>query len=145
LPAEARPAAARRADRRRPAAAAPDRMPAALPALGLPVLGALGDELLGDGLGWLYAGCAVLGAGMAALVAGRRGWWWIITGAPVVTLAVACAVDYLARGDRYRGAGLATEGLRLISGQFWAMVAALAAALLAVAVRNRRTRRAHHG
>ncbi|MFD7645549.1 DUF6542 domain-containing protein [Kitasatospora sp. NPDC059795] len=120
-------------------------MPAALPALGLPVLGALADEIFGGGLGWLYAACAVLGAAMAALVAGRRGWWWIVSGAPVVTLTVACAVDYLARGDRYQGAGLATQGLKLVSGQFWPMVVALVAALLAVAVRTRRTRKAHHG
>ncbi|WP_404870665.1 DUF6542 domain-containing protein [Kitasatospora griseola] len=142
---EGRPAAAPRAERRRSAAASSNRMPAVLPALGLPVLGALADELFGGGLGWLYSTCAVLGAGMAALVATRRGWWWIVSGAPVVTLTVACAVDYLARSDRYQGAGLATQGLRLVSGQFWPMVAAVAAALLATVVRTRRTRKAHHG
>ncbi|MFF0393963.1 DUF6542 domain-containing protein [Kitasatospora sp. NPDC004615] len=120
-------------------------MPAVLPALGLPVLGALADEMFGDGLGWLYATCAVVGAAMAALVATRRGWWWIVSGAPVVTLTVACAVDYLAHGDHYQGAGLATQGLKLVSGQFWPMIAALVAALLAAAVRTRRTRKVHHG
>jgi len=120
-------------------------MPAALPALGLPVLGALADEMLGGGLGWIYATCAVLGAGMAALVASRRGRWWVATGAPVVTLVVAFAVDYLARGDRYQGAGIATQGLQLIGGRFWPMVAALVAALLGAAVRARRTRKVQHG
>ncbi|MFB7948220.1 hypothetical protein ACFC6L_25250 [Kitasatospora phosalacinea] len=58
----------------------------------------------------------------------------------------AGGVDYLARGDRYRGAGLGTEGLKLVSAQFpWmlaALAAALAAALLAVGLRRFRTRRA---
>lgn len=123
-------------------AQAAKRMPAVLPALGLPVLGALADELLGPGLGLPYALCAVLGAGLAALVSSRAGWWWVVSGAPVVTLGVAGAVDYLGRGDAYRGAGLATQGAQLISGQFLPMLAALAVTLLAVAVRVRRTRRA---
>ncbi|KDN88033.1 DUF6542 domain-containing protein [Kitasatospora cheerisanensis] len=120
-------------------------MPAVLPALGLPVFGALADELFGGGLGWLYPTCAVLGAAMAALVATRRGWWWIVTGAPVVTFTVACVVDYLAHGDSYQGAGLATQGLQLIAAQFWPMVAAVGAVLLAVAFRNHRARRSQHG
>ena len=64
------------------------------------------------------------------------------SGAPVVTLAAAGGVDYLARGDEYRGAGLGTEGLKLVSSQFPWMLAALAAALLAVGLRRFRTRRA---
>ncbi|RKE16945.1 DUF6542 domain-containing protein [Streptomyces sp. TLI_171] len=137
-----RPAAAPRGGRAAaPAVAAPNRMPAVLPALGLPLLGALADELLGSGPGALYTLCAVLGAAMAALVSSRAGWWWVASGAPVVTLATAFGVAYLAHGERYRGAGLATQGLKLVSGQFWPMVGALAAALLAVAVRIARTRR----
>lgn len=138
---------ARREGARTGAAAAPgaNRMPAVLPALGLPVLGALADELLAPGLGPAYAACAVLGAALAALVSSRAGWWWVVSGAPVVTLAVAGGVDYLARGDRYRGAGLGTEGLKLVSGQFPWMLAALAAALLAVGVRTLRARRPRRG
>ncbi|BAJ26042.1 hypothetical protein KSE_01920 [Kitasatospora setae KM-6054] len=119
---------------------APNRMPAVLPALGLPVLGALGDELLAPGLGAVYAAAALLGAALAALVATRAGWWWVVSGAPVVTLAVAGGVDYLARGDKYHGAGIGTEGLKLVSAQFPWMLAALAAALLAVGVRLLRVR-----
>ncbi|MFD0560678.1 DUF6542 domain-containing protein [Kitasatospora saccharophila] len=137
---------ARRAARRgaaREAARGPEsnRMPAVLPALGLPVLGALADELLTPGLGPVYAGCAVLGAVLAALVSSRAGWWWVVSGAPVVTLATACGADYLARGDEYHGAGLGTEGLKLVSAQFPWMLAALAAALLAVGLRKLRARR----
>ncbi|MFE1318270.1 DUF6542 domain-containing protein [Kitasatospora phosalacinea] len=123
-------------------APASNRMPAVLPALGLPVLGALADELVGPGLGPGYGACAVLGPVLAALVSSRAGWWWVASGAPVVTLAAAGGVDYLARGDEYRGAGLGTEGLKLVSAQFPWMLAALAAALLAVALRRFRTRRA---
>ncbi|GLW75056.1 hypothetical protein Kpho02_73530 [Kitasatospora phosalacinea] len=119
-----------------------NRMPAVLPALGLPVLGALADELAGPGLGAGYAACAVLGPVLAALVSSRAGWWWVVSGAPVVTLAVAGGVDCLARGDKYRGAGLGTEGLKLVSAQFPWMLAALAAALLAVGLRTFRARRA---
>ncbi|MFD7730395.1 DUF6542 domain-containing protein [Kitasatospora phosalacinea] len=119
-----------------------NRMPAVLPALGLPVLGALADELAGPGLGPGYGACAVLGPVLAALVSSRAGWWWVASGAPVVTLAAAGGVDYLARGDKYRGAGLGTEGLELVSAQFPWMLAALAAALLAVGLRRFRTRRA---
>ncbi|WP_033215451.1 DUF6542 domain-containing protein [Kitasatospora phosalacinea] len=143
----ARREAARGGTRRngRPAArgdgTGPNRMPAVLPALGLPVLGALADELLSPGLGPLYAACAVLGAALAALVSSRAGWWWVASGAPVVTLAAAGCADYLARGDKYRGAGLGTEGLKLVSAQFPWMLAALAAALLAVGVRKLRARR----
>jgi len=74
-------------------------------------------------------------------VSSRAGWWWVASGAPVVTLAAACGADYLARGDRYHGAGLGTEGLKLVSAQFPWMLAALAAALLAVALRKLRARR----
>ncbi|MFJ5886139.1 DUF6542 domain-containing protein [Kitasatospora cineracea] len=130
---------------RRPAPRRGNRMPAALPALGLPVLGALADELLTPGPGTPYGLCAVLGAALAALVSTPAGWWWVVSGAPVVTLAVAGGVDYLARGDKYRGAGLGTEGLKLLSGQFPWMLAALAAALLAVGVRKFRTRRSRRG
>ncbi|QKW23853.1 hypothetical protein HUT16_36360 [Kitasatospora sp. NA04385] len=125
--------------------AGPNRMPAVLPSLGLPVLGALADELISPGLGPVYAGCAVLGAVLAALVSSPAGWWWVVSGAPVVTLAAAGCADYLARGDEYRGAGLGTRGLELVSGQFPWMLAALAAALLAVGVRRLRARRSHRG
>ncbi|MFF4340888.1 DUF6542 domain-containing protein [Kitasatospora sp. NPDC001540] len=119
-----------------------NRTPAVLPALGLPVLGALADELAGPGLGAGYAVCAVLGPVVAALVSSRAGWWWVVSGAPVVTLLAAGGVDCLARGDKYRGTGLGTEGLKLVSAQFPWMLAALAAALLTVGLRALRTRRA---
>ncbi|ROR46831.1 DUF6542 domain-containing protein [Kitasatospora cineracea] len=130
---------------RRPAPRRGNRMPAVLPALGLPVLGAIADELLTPGPGAPYGVCAVLGAALAALVSTPAGWWWVVSGAPVVTLAAAGGVDYLARGDKYHGAGLGTEGLKLVSGQFPWMLAALAAALLAVGVRKLRTRRSRRG
>ncbi|MGW4814847.1 DUF6542 domain-containing protein [Kitasatospora cineracea] len=130
---------------RRPAPRRGNRMPAVLPALGLPVLGAIADELLTPGPGTPYGVCAVLGAALAALVSTPAGWWWVVSGAPVVTLAAAGGVDYLARGDKYHGAGLGTEGLKLVSGQFPWMLAALAAALLAVGVRKLRTRRSRRG
>ncbi|MFB7948886.1 hypothetical protein ACFC6L_28680, partial [Kitasatospora phosalacinea] len=57
-----------------------NRMPAVLPALGLPVLGALADELAGPGLGPGYGACAVLGPVLAALVSSRAGWWWVASG-----------------------------------------------------------------
>ncbi|MDH6123618.1 DUF6542 domain-containing protein [Kitasatospora sp. GP82] len=153
-PAEAgrrRPGAARVPSARRAAATARSspsnrgRMPAALPALGLPVLGAVIDAVIGSGVGVVFAVCAVLGTALTALLSSRAGWWWVATSAPVVVLAVATGTEYLVNGDKYQGKALATGALRWVVHAFPVMAAAVSAALLVVVVRTLREGRGRRG
>ncbi|MFF7636075.1 DUF6542 domain-containing protein [Kitasatospora sp. NPDC008050] len=124
-------------------------MPSVLPALGLPVCGAVVDELTRSGPGPVFAVCAVLGAGLAAALSSRAGWWWVSTSAPITVLAVASGSQYLAHHDSLRGSALATAAARWVVHAFPVMAAALLAALLVIALRAvlapRRARRAASG
>ncbi|WP_327065273.1 MULTISPECIES: DUF6542 domain-containing protein [unclassified Kitasatospora] len=122
------------------------RVPSALPALGLPVCGALVDELTRSGPGPVFAVCAVLGAALAAALSSRAGWWWVSTSAPVIVLAVASGAQYLEHHDSLHGSALATAAARWVVHAFPVMAAALLAALLVIVLRaalaRRRSRRA---
>lgn len=126
-----RPGAARRRQqaRRRGGAAT------ALSAVGLPLLGAVADELDGPGVGLLFTVGSVLGTAAAALLCGRAGRWWVVTAAPVVVLLTASGVEYLAHPGNYQGKNLGTGALRWVVGAFPVMAAAVAVALAVVAVR----------
>ncbi|MFE4975033.1 DUF6542 domain-containing protein [Kitasatospora sp. NPDC056651] len=126
-----RPGAARRRQqaRRRGAVAA------ALSAVGLPLLGAVADELDGPGVGLLFAVGSVLGTAAAAALCGRTGRWWVVTAAPVVVLLTASGVEYLANPGKYQGKNLGTGALRWVVGAFPVMAVAVAAALAVVVAR----------
>ncbi|MEV7773728.1 DUF6542 domain-containing protein [Kitasatospora sp. NPDC086791] len=102
-------------------------------AVGLPLLGAVADELGGPGVGLLFAVGAVLGTGAAAAVCSRAGRWWVVTAAPVVVLLVASGVEYAADPERYQGKNLGTGALRWVVEAFPVMATAVGVAL-AVAV-----------
>lgn len=122
-------------------AASSGRIPAVVPAVGLPVLGMVLGELTGSRVGLIFAVCAVPGAASAALVTSGSSLWWVVSTAPVVILAVAFGVDCLAHSRDYRGTLLATHGLELLGRLFPVMGAAVAVALLVIVVRNGRDRR----
>ncbi|MFG2913942.1 DUF6542 domain-containing protein [Kitasatospora sp. NPDC048298] len=132
-----RPGAARRHQqaRRRAGAAA------ALSAVGLPLLGAVADELDGPGVGLLFAVGSVLGTAAAAALCSRAGRWWVVTAAPVVVLLTASGVEYLAQPGKYQGKNLGTGVLRWVVGAFPVMAAAVAVALAVVALRAVSARR----
>ncbi|MET8542327.1 DUF6542 domain-containing protein [Kitasatospora sp. NPDC004799] len=127
-----RPGAARRRQqaRRRGGAAA------ALSAVGLPLLGAVADELDGPCVGLLFTVGSVLGTAAAALLCSRAGRWWVVTAAPVVVLLTASGVEYLAHPGAYQGKNLGTGALRWVVGAFPVMAAAVAVALVVVAART---------
>ncbi|MEU3561936.1 MULTISPECIES: DUF6542 domain-containing protein [unclassified Kitasatospora] len=132
-----RPGAARRRQqaRRRGATAA------VLSAVGLPLLGAVADEVDGPGISLLFAVGSVLGTAAAALLCSRAGRWWVVTAAPVVVLLTASGVEYLAHPGTYQGKNLGTGALRWVVGAFPVMAAAVAVAFAVVAVRAVPTRR----
>ncbi|MFF2545707.1 DUF6542 domain-containing protein [Kitasatospora sp. NPDC058063] len=132
-----RPGAARRRQqaRRRGGTAA------VLSAVGLPLLGAVADEVDGPGVSLLFAVGAVLGTAAAALLCSRAGRWWVVTAAPVVVLLTASGVEYLAHPGTYQGKNLGTGALRWVVGAFPVMAAAVAVAFAVVAVRAVPTRR----
>ncbi|MFE7590535.1 DUF6542 domain-containing protein [Kitasatospora sp. NPDC057512] len=119
-------------------------LPAAL-ALGLPLAGAAVDELSGPGMGLAFAVAAVLGAGLAAALSSRNGWWWVLATSPLVVLGVTAAVELAAHRDRYQGKGLATGAAKWVVHGFPVMAEAAAAAVIVIAVRLVRARRRQHG
>ncbi|MFE0459764.1 DUF6542 domain-containing protein [Kitasatospora sp. NPDC058965] len=111
-------------------------------ALGLPVLGALGGELLGDSPGTGWAVLTVLGFALAAQMATRAGWWWVLSSVAPVVLASYTGAEYLAHRDEYADTKqLATGAARWASAAFPTMAWALGAALLVVLVRLLRERK----
>jgi hypothetical protein len=131
--------------RRAGPAGAARRLPAVVPAVGLPVFGALVGELTGSRVGAVFAVCSVLGAALAMLTSSRRGWWWVVTTTPVVILTVAFGIDYLAHSGDYRGTLLATHGLERVGHAFPVMGAAVLTALLVIVVRRVQSGRGRRG
>ncbi|MQS17750.1 hypothetical protein F7Q99_37575 [Streptomyces kaniharaensis] len=123
------------ASRRRQQAQRRSGVPTVLAAVGLPVLGAVADELGGPGVGRYFAIAAVLGTALAAALCGRAGRWWVVTAAPLVVLVTAAGTEYLWNGDKYQGRKLGTGALRWVVGAFPVMAAAVGAALLVVVVK----------
>ncbi|MFF3067729.1 DUF6542 domain-containing protein [Kitasatospora sp. NPDC057904] len=102
-------------------------------AIGLPLAGAVADELGGPGVGVFFAVAAVLGTGLAALLCSPAGRWWVVTGAPLVVLVTASATEYVFNGDQYQNTKqLGTGALRWVVGAFPVMAAAVVAALVVI-------------
>jgi hypothetical protein len=107
-------------------------------AVGLPVFGALADELRGSPPAGIFAVLTVLGAGSAAWLASRAGWWWVISAIAPVVLGTTAGVELLARPDRYADTqALATGAAKWAVHGFPVMVTALAAAGTAIGLRLR--------
>ncbi|MEV7027067.1 DUF6542 domain-containing protein, partial [Kitasatospora sp. NPDC093558] len=100
-------------------------------AVGLPLVGAVADELGGPGVGICFAVAAVLGTALAAVLCSRAGRWWVVTAAPLVVLVTASVAEYVFNGDKYQSTKqLGTGALRWVVGAFPVMAAAVAAALV---------------
>ncbi|MBV6702479.1 DUF6542 domain-containing protein [Kitasatospora aureofaciens] len=109
---------------------------AVLAAVGLPVLGAVADELGGPGVGIFFAVAAVLGTAVAAALCSRAGRWWVVTAAPIVVLVTAAGAEYLFNSGKYQDTKqLGTGALRWVVGAFPVMAAAVGAALLVAVVK----------
>ncbi|MCX4746582.1 hypothetical protein OG455_13795 [Kitasatospora sp. NBC_01287] len=136
--ARARAAAGRAAGRSRSGSRTrrPNPGATALAALGLPVVGAFSDELLGSAPGGVFTALTVLGTAAAAWLATRAGWWWVLTGvAPVVLASIAGAELLADRGGYGNAKALATGAAKWAVRGFPVMAAALAAALLVIVLR----------
>lgn len=106
-------------------------------AIGLPLAGAVADELGGPGVGILFAVTAVLGTGLAALLCSPAGRWWVVTGAPLVVLVTASATEYVFNGDKYQDTKqLGTGALRWVVGAFPVMAQAVVAALVVIVAKT---------
>ncbi|MFJ9769759.1 DUF6542 domain-containing protein [Kitasatospora sp. NPDC101157] len=114
-------------------------------AVGLPLVGAVVDELSGPGMGVAFAVCAVLGTGLAAGLSTRRGWWWVLAASPLVVLGVTAAVEFSANSEKYRGNALATGSAKWVVHGFPVMAQAAVAALLVMVARVVMDRRRQHG
>lgn len=112
-------------------------------ALGLPVAGALTDELVGSALGWAFAITAVLAAVLAALNCTRQATWLVVSAPPLVVAAITVAAEELANGSGAHGK-LTTSAVHWAVDAFPAMAAAevtLIAVLAVRLVRSSRNRR----
>ncbi|MEV7600429.1 DUF6542 domain-containing protein [Kitasatospora sp. NPDC089797] len=139
-----RRAASRPAGPERPFSGGP-ALPA-LAAVGLPLVGAVVDELSGPGMGLAFAVCAALGTGLAVALSTRRGWWWVVAAAPLVVLGATVVVEFSADTGKYQGSKLATGSAKWVVQGFPVMAQAVAAALLVIVVRVvRDRRRQQHG
>ncbi|WP_344185700.1 DUF6542 domain-containing protein [Streptantibioticus ferralitis] len=110
-------------------------------AWGLPVAGAVVDELAGSALGWGLVITAVVAAGVAAANCSRAGAWWVIPAPPLVVAAVTVAAEELAGGARSHGKGLSTTAAHWAIDAFPAMAAAEVMVIAVLAVRFVRARR----
>lgn len=113
--------------------------------VGLPVLGAAVDEVTGGGVGWVFAGCTVLGALLAVLRSSRRGWWWVCTAPPFLVLPLVAGAELVAHPDRYQGRNLATGAANWSISSFPVAAGAVGAALLAIVIRIALDRRSRRG
>ncbi|GAB2692256.1 hypothetical protein GCM10010442_07140 [Kitasatospora kifunensis] len=108
----------------------------ALLLIGLPLAGALADELTRPGLGLIFACCAVLGTAGAAALASRAGWWWVLPAPPPVVLAAWAGAEMLGDSAKYNGSkALATGSVRWLVHGFPVMAASIGTALAVVLIR----------
>lgn len=115
----------------------------AVPALGLPLFGAAVGQMMGSYI--VLALCSLVGAVLAVSWSSRPGWWWAITSAPLVIMVESFGVAYLMDSAKFKGAGIATEGLQVIGNAFPAMALAVAAGLVVVLVRRQQSGRGRRG
>ncbi|WP_052434509.1 DUF6542 domain-containing protein [Streptacidiphilus melanogenes] len=109
--------------------------------LGLPVLGALVDEVSGAQLGSrFFLVCSVLASAWAALLVTRRGLWWVLPSPPLVIAAVAFLDQVLLHRSDFAGDKFGTGVLKCAVEVFPAMLFALLAAFAAPALRRVLTR-----
>ncbi|WP_329567911.1 DUF6542 domain-containing protein [Kitasatospora sp. NBC_01266] len=107
-----------------------------LAALGLPVIGAFTDELLGSAPGGVFAVLTVLGTAAAAWLATRAGWWWVLTAVAPVVLGCTAGAELLADREKYADTkALATGAAKWAVHSFPVMGWALAGAVLVIAAR----------
>ncbi|WP_329583573.1 hypothetical protein OG500_25180 [Kitasatospora sp. NBC_01250] len=123
----------------------------ALAALGLPVIGAFTDELLGSAPGGVFTVLTVLGTAAAAWLATRNGWWWVLTGVAPVVLGCTAGAELLAHRDKYADTkSVATGAARWAVHAFPVMGWAIGAAVLVIVLRlvrekNARSKSAREG
>ncbi|SEL38653.1 DUF6542 domain-containing protein [Streptacidiphilus jiangxiensis] len=110
--------------------------------LGLPLFGALVDEVSGAPLGTVFAVCSVLASAWAALLVTRRGLWWVLPSPPLVIAGIAFLDQLLLHSSDFAGTKLGTGLLKWSVELFPAMFFALLAALAAPALRRVLTHRA---
>ncbi|WP_152628287.1 DUF6542 domain-containing protein [Streptacidiphilus neutrinimicus] len=108
--------------------------------LGLPVLGALVDEVSGAPLGRFFLICSVLASAWAALLVTRRGLWWVLPSPPLVIAVVAFVDQVLLHRSDFAGDKFGTGVLRCSVEVFPAMLFALLAGFAAPALRRVVTR-----
>ncbi len=110
--------------------------------LGLPVLGALVEEVSGATLGGtFFLVCSVLASAWAALLVTHRGLWWVLPSPPLVIAAVALVDQALLHASDFAGDKFGTSVLKCAVELFPAMLFALLAAVAAPALRRALTRR----
>ncbi|MEU1628061.1 DUF6542 domain-containing protein [Streptomyces sp. NPDC020096] len=110
-------------------------------AWGLPVAGAVVDELVGSALGWGLAISAVIAAAVAAASCSRAGTWWVVPAPPLVVAAVTVVAEELAGGAGSHGKGLSTTAVHWAIDAFPAMAAAEVMVIAVLTVRVIRARR----
>ncbi|WP_369390338.1 DUF6542 domain-containing protein [Streptomyces sp. CG1] len=108
-------------------------------AWGLPVVGAVVDELLGSTPGWAFMITAVLAGAVAARACSRAGAWWVVCAPPLVVMAVAVVTEQVAGAGS--GKTLATSAVHWAVDAFPAMAGAELAVIAVLAVRMIRSRR----
>ncbi|MDH6122143.1 DUF6542 domain-containing protein [Kitasatospora sp. GAS204B] len=107
-----------------------------LAALGLPVIGAFTDELLGSAPGGVFTVLTVLGTAAAGWLATRAGWWWVLTAVAPVVLGCTAGAELLANRAQYANTkALATGAAKWAVHGFPVMAYALGAALLVIVLR----------
>ncbi|MGF1432334.1 DUF6542 domain-containing protein [Kitasatospora sp. LaBMicrA B282] len=113
-----------------------------LAALGLPLIGAFADELLGSAPGGIFTMLTVLGTAAATWLATRAGWWWVFSAIAPVVLGCTAGAELLAHGDQYADTkALATGAAKWAVHAFPVMGLALGAAVVVVALRLVQDRR----
>ncbi|GAA1905593.1 DUF6542 domain-containing protein [Streptantibioticus ferralitis] len=109
-------------------------------ALGLPVAGAIVDELVGSALGWAFAITAVLAAVLAAMNCTRASTWWVLSAPPLVVAAITIVAEQVANTSGSHGK-LTTSAVHWAVDAFPAMGAAEVTLIAVLAVRLIRSRR----
>ncbi|MCQ4083935.1 hypothetical protein NGB36_25940 [Streptomyces sp. RB6PN25] len=116
--------------------------------MALVVLGAVVDEFVGSGSGWVFAIASVLGAALAAVACPPAGRVWVIAAPPLVVAVVTVVVGVLAGTGSVQGSkGLYTSAVRWAVDGFPAMAAAEVTVAVVLAVRAIRSGRGgrNHG
>ncbi|MBF9070668.1 DUF6542 domain-containing protein [Streptacidiphilus fuscans] len=105
--------------------------------VGLPLLGAGVDEVLGSPLGLCFTLGAVLGTVWAALLCTPSGLWWVLPMPPLLVTAITVVSQLALHGDQFAGGrSLTTASVKWTVADFPIMASAVLAALAALGVRR---------